>query len=425
MLDFATLLTPFAITLAIGILIGAERESLKVHSQLKVLAGLRTFTFVSLLGFISAVVQQNGVTNFFTVTFFLLGIVITAEQIIRGFTQNLVGLTTAMALLLTFVLGGLTMFMDPRIVLALGIVVALVLSFKSSISHLLGIIPREAVLATVQFAVLSGAILPFLPNTYIDPWNFFNPYVAWWIVVLISGISFIGYILHLLLSSRSSILLTSAVGGLISSTAVTSTMAQLSQKSTLATKLLLTGCILTTTISAISTLIITTTINHAMFLLLVGPMATFALISGLFIWRWQPRKDQNTSSESMGGFKNPFQLKSALTFALVFVIIAFLAKTSTLYLGANGLYITSILVGLANVDAMSISISQLLATNSISAAQAMTGVILAILSSLWVKWFVLRLFAEKTLAKYMLIYTIGITLGTIITTILLGQFYFG
>ncbi len=425
MVDFATLLTPFAITLAIGILIGAERESLKVHNQLKVLAGLRTFIFVSLLGFVSAVVQQNGIGNFFIVAFFLLGIVITAEQIIRGFTQNLVGLTTAMALLLTFVLGGLTMFIDPRIVLALGIVVGLILSFKTSISHLLGIIPREAVLATVQFAVLSGAILPFLPNNYIDPWNFFNPYVAWWIVVLISGISFVGYILHLLLSSRSSVLLTSAVGGLISSTAVTSSMAQLSQKSNLATKLLLTGCILTTTISAISTLVITTTINHNMFEVLVGPMITFASISALFIWRWQPKKDQNASSESMGGFKNPFQLKSALTFALVFVIIAFLAKTSTLFLGASGLYVTSILVGLANVDAMSISISQLFASNSISAAQAMTGVILAIISSLWVKWFVIRFFAEKSLAKYMLIYTITVTLGTITTALLLGQLYFG
>lgn len=424
MFDFATLLTPFAIALAIGILIGAERESLKIHNQMKVLAGLRTFVFVSLLGFVSAIVEQYGISNFFIVAFFLLGIVVAVEQIIRGFKQDLVGLTTGMALILTFVLGGLTLFIDPRIVLALGIVTSLILSFKSSITHIFGIIPREAVLATVQFAVLSGAILPFLPNTYIDPWNFFNPYVAWWIVVLISGISFVGYILHLIFSSRSSILLTSAVGGLISSTAVTSTMAQLSQKSGLTTKLLLTGCILTTTISAISTLIVTTTINHSMFVILVGPMSIFALISALFIWRWQPKKDQNASNESMGGFKNPFQLKSALTFALVFVVIAFLAKTSTLFLGASGLYVTSILVGLANVDAMSISISQLLAGNSITAGQAMIGVTLAILSSLWVKWFVLRFFAEKNLAKYMLFYTIAVTLGTLISIGVLQVFYY-
>lgn len=423
MLDFATLLTPFAIALAIGVLIGAERESLKIHSQMKVLAGLRTFTFVSLLGFVSAIVEKYGITNFFIVSFFVLGMVIAVEQIIRGFKQDLIGLTTGMALILVFVLGGLTLFIDPRIVLALGIVTSLVLSFKSRITHIFGIIPREAVLATVQFAVLSGAILPFLPNTYIDPWNFFNPYVAWWIVVLISGISFVGYILHLILSSRSSVLLTSAVGGLISSTAVTSTMAQLSQKSTLATKLLLTGCILTTTISAISTVVITSTINHSMLLILVGPMSVFVLIGALFIWRWQPKKDQTASSESMGGFKNPFQLKSALTFALVFVIIAFLAKTSTLFLGASGLYVTSIVVGLANVDAMSISISQLLASNSITAGQAMTGVILAILSSLWVKWFILRFFAERNLAKYMLFYTIAITLGTLISAALLSRFY--
>ncbi len=424
MLDLTTLFVPFAITLAIGFLIGVERESLKIHSNLKVLAGLRTFMFVSIFGFVSVLLERHGISNFFAIAFCVMTALVAVEQAIRGFAQGIVGMTTAFALIMTFVLGGLSLLIDPRLVLALGILVALILSFKSNFTHILGVIPREAVLATVQFAVLSGAILPFLPNTYIDPWNFFNPYVAWWIVVLISGISFVGYMLHLILSSRSSILLTSAVGGLISSTAVTGTMAQLSKRSTLAPRLLLCGCILSTTVSIFSTLVITTTINSAMFMTLIGPVLVIALISLIFIWRWQPTFEPNVSNESMGGFQNPFQLKSALSFAFIFVIIAFLAKTSTIWLGATGLFTTSILVGMANVDAMSISISQLLASNNISAGEAMTGVVFAILSSLWVKWFVIRFVAEKSLVKYMLRYTLVITIGTLVTVLLLSRFYF-
>lgn len=424
MLDLPTLLVPFAITLAIGFLIGIERESLKIHSNLKVLAGLRTFMFVSIFGFVSMLLERQGVSYFFAISFCVMTALVAIEQVIRGFAQGIVGMTTAFALVMTFVLGGLSLLIDPRLVLALGILVALILSFKSNFTHILGVIPREAVLATVQFAVLSGAILPFLPNTYIDPWNFFNPYVAWWIVVLISGISFVGYMLHLILSSRNSILLTSAVGGLISSTAVTGSMAQLSKRSTLAPRLLLCGCILSTTVSIFSTLVITTTINSAMFMALIGPIMAIALVGIFFIWRWQPTIEPSVGDESMGGFQNPFQLKSALGFAFAFILIAFLAKTSTVWFGATGLFTTSILVGMANVDAMSISISQLLASNNISAVEAMTGVILAILSSLWVKWFVIRFVAEKSLVKYMLRYTLVVTVVTLVTVLLLSRFYF-
>lgn len=422
--DFANLLIPFAISLVVGFLIGAERESLRLHQNVKVLAGLRTFLFVGIWGFLSAVLQTHGFSPFFMVSFVMLVLLVIMAEFVRSTKEGLVGLTTGMALILTFVLGAMTVFFDPRMVLALAVVIAMILSFKSNFTRFLGILPREAVLATLQFAVLSAAILPFLPNTYIDPWQFFNPYIAWWIVVLISGISFVGYLLNLLLGSQKSVILTAAVGGLISSTAVTSSMAQLSKTTRISHKLLLTGCILTSTIAALRIWMTTSTLNGAMFFTLMGPVITFAVIGSIFIWFARSKDTKDTESEAVGGFTNPFSLKSALAFAAFFVFITFIAKTTTSMFGSKGLYFTSLFAGLADIDAISISVSQLFLRGTITQTEALIATTTAFLSNIWVKWSIVAFFAGDGLAKYLLRYTIAITLGGLGAVYLLSQFYF-
>ncbi|MBI4835650.1 MAG: MgtC/SapB family protein [Candidatus Abawacabacteria bacterium] len=425
MLDIHSLLVPFAITLAIGFLIGAERESLRLHEKVTILAGLRTFLFVSIWGFVSAVLDLIGISHFFLISSIALVGFVGMAQYIRGIKEGITGLTTALALILTFLLGGLSLHLQPPLVLALGIITALILSFKNKFQYVLGIIPRDAVLATVQFAVLSAAILPFLPNSYIDPWNFLNPYTAWWIVVLISGVSFIGYLLHLIIGSRGSLILTAAVGGLISSTAVTSSMAQLSKSTKLSEKLLVTACVITTTIAAVRILFTTTAVNADMFQVLLIPAIVFVLIGSLFIYFWHRQSEnQEELPSKLDGFDNPFRLPAALSFAILFIVIKFLARNSTAFLGSSGLYLTSLIAGLADIDAISLSISELLGQGSITILQAHFAALIAFMSNVAMKLGIIVVFAAPALRAYMWRYSLAILTSGTATALILSRFYF-
>ncbi|MBP7057595.1 MgtC/SapB family protein, partial [Candidatus Gracilibacteria bacterium] len=348
-----SVLAALGVALAIGVLIGLERESLRQHQNVSVLAGIRSFIFISLWGFLSSYISVIWVSWFFPVAFMALILLIGLAYFVRSTKGELSGgMTTEIACIITFLLAGLSLHMDNRIVLALGVLVALVLSVKIAFANILKRYPREAVIATIQFAVLTAVILPFLPNEYIGPWQFFNPYVAWWIVVLVTGMSYLGYILHLLISSRSSIFVTSAIGALVSSTAITNTLAQLSKSTRLPASLFVCGCIVASTIAALRVWFTASVINASLITLLAIPMGLIVITGLVFLWMWH---SQTVTVEETAAFENPFQLKKAITFAFIFVLVAFFARSSIAMFGTSGLYLTSAIAGIADVDAMTIT----------------------------------------------------------------------
>lgn len=400
-------LLPLLISLALGTLIGLERESLRIHHKTKTIAGLRTFIFISLWGFLTSVIAQIVNPYFLFVSFAAFVATLLVGYYVYSKTVEKTGLTTEIAATLVFLLSSLTLFVDIRFILALGILIALALSFKRRFTNFLKNFPREAVLATVQFAVLSAVILPFLPNEYMGPWEFFNPYLTWWVIVLISGISFVGYLLQLFLGNRSSVLITSGVGGMISSTATTSSLANLSKTTRLPVNLLLAGLILTSSIAFLRALVEISVINMEVVMILIIPVTALVIIGLLFVVFLQTK---NQLAPETLSFENPFQLRSALGFGLFFVLIAFLTKVSSMYLGPQGLYLTSLASGLADIHAISISVSQLASSAAITTAQAAVAIMLALMSNLWVKLSIVFIFAARELRKIMLLYTTTITL---------------
>lgn len=416
----ALLLPSLGISIAIGMLIGLERESYRLHGA-NTIAGLRTFMFISLWGFLTGVIANVWLMAFLPVSFVALIAILAIAYFSRVAQGEKHGLTTEMAAIVTFLLTSLSLQLDHSIVLALGVLVALALSTKNVFTHWLTVLPREAMIATVQFAVLSAAILPFLPNEYMGPWHFFNPYVAWWMVVLVSGISFVGYILNLLIGERSSIMVSSAVGGLVSSTAVTTSMAQQSKQSHGPVSLFVTGCIIASSVCALRVLMTATLVHNSIFTILALPMISLAVIGGLFVWRLHHK---SVDVEEHTKLDNPFQIGSAITFALLFVVISFLARTSTTFFGAQGLYITSLLAGVADVDAMTISASQLVNLGSISTIQASNAILLVFLSNMLVKCGIACLFGHRSLRKMMLIYTVIVVLVILLAFAFLHLGYF-
>lgn len=233
-------------------------------------------------------------------------------------------------------------------------------------------------------------------------------------VVLVSGISFVGYVLNLLFTSRKSILVSSAIGGLVSSTAVTTSMSQLSKHATGSVSLFVTGCIVASSIASLRVLTTASIIYRPIFFVLFLPMFLLAIIGGIFIWRIYNRP---VITEEKVSFDNPFQIGSAITFAILFVVISFLARTSTGFFGIQGLYVTSLFAGVADVDAMTISASQLASLGTISANQASITVLLVFLSNMVVKCAITLFFGHRNMRKLILVYT-GIVLIIILLAVL-------
>lgn len=168
---FSPILTSLGLSIGIGVLVGIERESYRQQGA-NTIAGLRTFIFISVWGFLTGVIAQIWLMAFLPISFFCLVMTLISVYYSRVIQGEKHGLTTEMAAIVTFLLAALSLQLDHSIILALGVLVALALSTKNIFTHWLTIFPREAVLATVQFAVLSAVVLPFLPNQYMGPWHF-------------------------------------------------------------------------------------------------------------------------------------------------------------------------------------------------------------------------------------------------------------
>ncbi len=212
--------------LLIGLIIGLERERAQEAQREAKFAGLRTFGLVGLIGGIAAYLTAQGYIIFVAALLAVAALTAIAYYRSTAIAKHL-GFTTEMALLLTFLLGGLAFF-DLVAAIILAIVVTILLAFKAPLHEFTHKIPKEEYYDSLKFALIALVILPVLYyqfNNNYGPLGAFNPYEIWLIVVMLTGISFIGYFLVKWFGAGLGLSLTGIVGGLASSTAVVTSMA--------------------------------------------------------------------------------------------------------------------------------------------------------------------------------------------------------
>jgi len=193
-LNELVILQQLASALALGLLIGLERGWRKrKQSEGERVAGLRTYGLISLLGGIFALLAQQ--IDMLLLGFGFIGLVMVAiaayYQRIRE--QDDIGITSVIAILLTFLLGALCTLGQAHIAAPAAVVIALLLSIKPVLHRFLRKLERIELYAVLKMLLISVVILPVLPDRTFDPWNALNPYQLWWMVVLIAAISFVGY----------------------------------------------------------------------------------------------------------------------------------------------------------------------------------------------------------------------------------------
>lgn len=396
--DVTVLFQKAGISLLVGALVGIERER-SLEERHKLFAGIRTYPLIGLAGFLSALIGHivsHWVLVALASAFFGLVIVSYVFEARDGFY----GATSEVSAVIIFLLGALIYWEMYAISIAAGVIVALFLSLKSPLEAFIKRVSEEDLYATLKFAIITAIILPVLPNQTFGPLDVLNPRHIWYMVVLIAGISFFGYILVKVFGSRKGIALTGLLGGLVSSTAVTLSFSQKSKVAPELGKTFASAIVLACTIMYPRILIMIAVTNQKLFqfiwpfvaiLTLVGIASSVLLLFGVRKHTYDDVK-----------LANPFELFSAIKFGLIFAAILFVSKAAQIYLGDNGVLLAAGLAGTTDVDAITLSMANLSKAGSVTDSVAAIAIILAITVNTIVKAGIAMSLGAVTLRRYTL-----------------------
>jgi uncharacterized membrane protein (DUF4010 family) len=350
------LLRGLGIALAIGLLIGAERGwSDRDLPEGGRVAGLRTFGLIGLAGGLAVLVARS-VGDWFAVA----GLVAVAAVLIAGYWWTIkaygdLSATSVIAGILTFCLGALAMQELWIVAAAAGVVTALLLGLKPTLHRLLRRIEERELLAVLQLLLISLVILPVLPDEGYGPYGALNPRQLWWMVVLIAGLSFAGYV-AVKVAGTQGIILTGIFGGLASSTAVTLTFARLGRAHPPLQRALATGIALAWTVMYVRMGILIAVVAPALLRGLIYPLALMTVVglaAGLSLLR---RADRAAVPEQ--ALTNPFEIGMALRFAALIAVVMLLSHALRDWFGDAGMLALAFVSGLADVDAITLTVGE-------------------------------------------------------------------
>ena len=347
------------ITLAIGLLIGLERGwRARDRDEGMRVAGLRTYGMIGLLGGLWGILSRQ--IDPLLMGFAFLGL---TSILLLAYSKSLdkfedFSITSIIASLITFTLGALTVFGHITLASASAVVITSLLGFKPLLHGWVKKLEQHELNATLKLLLISVVMLPILPDQGYGPWAAFNPYHIWWMVVLIAGISYLGYFAIRIVGNQHGPVLTGALGGLVSSTAVTLNLSKLSTQYPNMENALAAGILTACATMFARTLLLTSIINPAVFRLLLPAllvMSIFTYFVAFLLWR--NARGFRTFEEIT--LENPFQLGMALKFGAFLVVIMLLSNLLKVYFGDMGTYFLAAISGLADVDPITLSMSQM------------------------------------------------------------------
>jgi len=362
------------VTLIIGFMIGLQREMREHVKDYIRFAGTRTFTLIALLGYLSAW-MQTFIPFFLHVSLFLFGLLTLAAYVYKTVKSNSHGATTEIAAYVTYILGMMMYLSLEEYAVFIAVIMLFILEIKSTLAKVEKEITQNDIRSATLFLVMTFVVLPLLPDKMVDPFGMFNPHKTWLMVVLVAGISFIGYMAIKILGNKRGVYLTGIFGGLVSSTAVSISLSKLYALEQTYLKNFAGGMAIASTIMYLRVLAETAVFNHELAKSLALPYITGATIGLLFVV-YMYKNEQIYKVEHAPVTNNPLELSQALKLGLLFGIIFGSIWIFQSKFGDSGVYIISFLSGLTDVDAITLSLSQL-ATVKISEATAMYGIMIA------------------------------------------------
>ncbi|MGC2048005.1 MAG: MgtC/SapB family protein [Gallionella sp.] len=402
-------LPQFITSLAIGLLIGLERER---NPSAK--AGLRTFALVALFGTLSAMLSTKLGSSWLLIA----GLLAVAGMIIAAYLnspseESDPGTTTVIALLLCYGLGAMIWYGLAKLAVMLAIGITVLLYFKPELRGISQRLTRRDLVAVLQFSVLTFIVLPILPDQNYGPYDAFNPHQAWLMVVLISGISLAGYTALHLAGTRYGAPLLGFLGGLVSSTATTLMYAKLSKSNRAMLNLAASVIVIAGLVVLMRLMVISAAVAYGALPGLL-PVLAGGLLSGLIVVLYNWRKMNNATDLVIPETSNPAELHAAIGFGLLYVAVLLGSAWMKDIAGSQGLYAVALVSGLTDVDAITLSSLRLFNLDQLSEHQTVTAIAFALLANLAFKFGMVVFIGGLNLARHVAIGFAAITLGVLV-----------
>jgi uncharacterized membrane protein (DUF4010 family) len=386
-----------SVALAIGLLIGAERgwEERNAEEGARV-AGLRTHGLIGLLGGAAALLTKHLGTLVLGLTFTGLAALVTTTYVINLRREHDIGVTSFVAMLLTFMYGALAVMGEVSVAAAAAVVTTLLLSAKPVLHRWLSGLNGAEVRAGIQLLLISVVVLPILPNQGYGPWQAINPYAIWWMVVLIAAISFAGYVAVKVAGTKRGIIVTGLLGGLASSTALTLHFSRMARDGEASTALLSMGILLACGTMLPRMLLVASVISPdltKLMLMPAGVMALFVVLPAVFYWRSAVAHETSLVSP----LKNPLELNTAFAFGFMLALIMLFGKGLNAWFGTAGLLALAAVSGITDVDAITLSLARM-SGNDVALSVASVGLVIAAVSNSLTKGIIATAIGGPTIA---------------------------
>jgi len=371
------------ISASLGALVGLERQwdEARDPNPTSDVPGLRTFALWGALGAVTAIIARDFATAFLPVCFAVFGLVTGFSRITAPQGVKTLGFTTFAVALLTFVNGILVVFglSMTAVVIAVGMV--LLLSAKHRVHAWSRSLTPEDVRAALQFAAISGVILPVVPDQGFGPLQAFNPFSIWFMVVLISGLGFAGYVAMRCLGSQAGIAVTGLVGGLASSTAATLAFSRKSREMPELSSSCSLANILACTVMLARVAVLVGVISPVLLAELWMPLLVMAVPGILYSLGYFLANRHGDDTMQAPRISNPLSLSIAIKFAVLYAIVVFLVKFMVTYRPGAGLLWVSFISGLTDMDAIALSIANTANTGTLDAVLCAKAVVIGAVSN--------------------------------------------
>ena len=405
-------LPQFLTSLAIGLLIGLERER-----NPSARAGLRTFALVALFGTLIALLAAKLDSPWLLVA----GLLAVAGMIITAYIRNTreendPGTTTVIALLMCYGLGVMVWYDLAELAVMLAIGTTALLYFKPELRGISQKLTRRDLVAVLQFSVLTFIVLPILPDQDFGPYGAFNPHHAWLMVVLISGISLAGYIALHLAGTRYGAPLLGFFGGLASSTATTLIYAKHGKSNPIMLNLAALVIVIASMVVLLRLLVVSAVVAYGALPGLL-PVLAGGLLFGLMVALYNWRKMSKATELYVPETSNPAELHTAVGFGLLYVIVLLGAAWMADIAGNQGLYALALVSGLTDVDAITLSSLRLFNLGQLNEQQTITTITLAFIANLVFKFGMVVFIGGWSLARH-----VAAGFAAMVCGVLLGLF---
>lgn len=333
--------------LAAGLLIGLERGfSLRAEPAGSRVAGVRTFTLLGLTGGLAGLIGSTGQMAWAAAAIIAGALVMLAAAYLPKLKVE-GDATSPIAACATLGLSLLAGAGNPGLAIAMSAVVVLVLALRDELHGFVDHMDAHDMKALARFAVIALAVLPFLPDQQMGPFNAWNPATLWWVVVLVTGFSFAGYAANRVFGARHGTIATALIGGAYSSTAVTQSLAQ-RLGSGEASGAEPAGIALATAVMFLRVIVLVAILATRMlvdFIILVAPALIIAWLAGWWLYRRAPSGKDATQPG------NPIAIVPALGFVLFIAVAAVIARWAEGRFGQEGIALLLFLMGTMDVDA--------------------------------------------------------------------------